>query len=153
MGLRPGGQDPVALLYFRHRPSSRAVLAELFLVAGARPVRPMTPARQAALGKALAARRRCVDCGEDGGYYLPAHRLCEGCEYTHGLFEPTDPRHDYLVGEPTLSGAEAAALAGVAPRPGRSVYPRPGGTSRQERARRAGVSRNQMTAETGGQQW
>jgi hypothetical protein len=31
MGLRPGGQDPAALLYFRHRASCRQVLAELYV--------------------------------------------------------------------------------------------------------------------------
>src|SRR5699024_3236647 len=52
MGLRPGGQDPVALLLFKYQPAYATTVAELFLIAQAKPVRPMTPAKQAALNKA-----------------------------------------------------------------------------------------------------
>lgn len=55
-GLRPGGADPVAVLYVRHRASGRRNFASLYLVGAAKPVRPMTPARWAALDKANRAR-------------------------------------------------------------------------------------------------
>lgn len=96
-GLRPAGQDPVALLYFRHRPACRFVLAELFLVEHAKPVRPMTPAKRAALGKALAARRTCRACGEQSPGELPRElRVCEPCRYQRGGLDPADPLHNYL---------------------------------------------------------
>ncbi|ROP39103.1 RRQRL motif-containing zinc-binding protein [Saccharothrix texasensis] len=56
-GLRPGGADPVAVLYVRHRASGRRNFASLYLVSAAKPVRPMTPAKRAALDKANRARR------------------------------------------------------------------------------------------------
>ncbi|KOX33850.1 hypothetical protein ADK67_05470 [Saccharothrix sp. NRRL B-16348] len=56
-GLRPGGADPVAVLYVRHRASGCRNFASLYLVSAAKPVRPMTPARRAALDKANRARR------------------------------------------------------------------------------------------------
>src|SRR5690348_4993732 len=62
-GLRPGGQDPVAVLYFRCRTASKMVYANLYRIDRAKPVRPMTPARQSALDKAMAARRTCRQCG------------------------------------------------------------------------------------------
>lgn len=100
-GLRPGGQDPAALLYFRHRPSCSQVLAELFLIERAKPVRPMTPARQAALDKALAARRTCRECGDDAGVELPrVHRTCEPCRYRLGQLTADDYLHNYLIGTP-----------------------------------------------------
>ena len=55
-GLRPGGADPVAVLYVRHRASGRRNFASLYLVERAKPVRPMTPAKRAALDKANRAR-------------------------------------------------------------------------------------------------
>lgn len=100
MGLRPGGQDPVALLYFRCRKACKLVFAELYLIEKAKPVRPMTPARQAALDKAMAARRTCRQCGEDAGVELPrSERVCEPCRYVLGL-PPDDYLHDYLIGTP-----------------------------------------------------
>ncbi|MFC5053228.1 RRQRL motif-containing zinc-binding protein [Saccharothrix xinjiangensis] len=59
-GLRPGGADPVAVLYVKHRASGRRNFANLYLVSAAKPVRPMTPAKQAALDKANRARARRV---------------------------------------------------------------------------------------------
>jgi hypothetical protein len=56
LGLRPGGADPVAVLYVRHRASGRRNFASLYLVSVAKPVRPMTPAKWAALDKANRAR-------------------------------------------------------------------------------------------------
>ncbi len=56
LGLRPGGADPVAVLYVKHRASGRRNFASLYLIDRAMPVRPMTPARWAALDKANRAR-------------------------------------------------------------------------------------------------
>ncbi|MEV5718479.1 RRQRL motif-containing zinc-binding protein [Amycolatopsis mediterranei] len=110
--MRPGGQDPVAFLYFRCTKAAKTVYANLYLIAEAKPVRPMTPARAAALAKAMAARRTCRECGETGWAELPrAHRTCEACLYTAGL-APNSYLHDYLIGEPTLTAAEHAALCG-----------------------------------------
>lgn len=106
LGLRPGGQDPVALLYFRHRPACAFVLAELFLVEAAQPVRPMTPAKHAALDRALAARRTCRMCGQENPGELPRpHRTCEPCRYCLGGLDPADELHDYLHIEPGLETA------------------------------------------------
>lgn len=116
MGLRPGGQDPAALLYFRHRASSRQVLAELFLIERAKPVRPMTPAKRTALAKAMAARRTCRQCDEDAGTELPRdYRVCDPCRYTLGL-DATDHLHDYLTGTPIdPTHDDRTALAPVVP--------------------------------------
>lgn len=115
-GRRPGGQDPVAVLITRHRPSGRRNFSSLWLVSAAVPVRPMTPARWAAVARALEARRTCRGCGEVGYVELPrADRLCEACRADVELLAPHSYLHDYLVGEPTLSAAEHAALADPAP--------------------------------------
>ncbi|TCP56977.1 hypothetical protein EV191_101927 [Tamaricihabitans halophyticus] len=101
-GLRPGGQDPVALLYFRCRRACKQVFAELFLVDKAMPVRQMTPAKWAAIDRALAARRTCRECDEDTGIELPkAHRTCEPCRYRLGRLDTDDYLHDYVDGTPT----------------------------------------------------
>ncbi|MFE1268503.1 RRQRL motif-containing zinc-binding protein [Streptomyces sp. NPDC058758] len=70
MGLRPGGQDVAAEL---ERPRRRRgpLVAYLYRIDLARPVRPMTPAKQAALAAANAARRVCPECGRDAGYRIP----------------------------------------------------------------------------------
>lgn len=114
-GLRPGGQSPVALLYFRHRTACTWVLANLYLIERAKPVRPMTPARWRAQAKATAARRTCRECGTDAGVELPkTHRLCEPCRYTLGLLEADDYLHDYLTGTP-IAPAPPERLAPVIP--------------------------------------
>ncbi|MFJ5806713.1 RRQRL motif-containing zinc-binding protein [Streptomyces sp. NPDC093093] len=70
VGLRPGGQDVVAQL---ERPRRRRgpLVAYLYLVELAKPVRPMTARRAAALAKANAARRHCPACRRDAGYVIP----------------------------------------------------------------------------------
>jgi hypothetical protein len=70
MDLRPGGQDPVAVLYFYSRKGGRKVFANLYLIANAKPVRPMTPAKWGALAKANLARRLCPVCGHDRFYVI-----------------------------------------------------------------------------------
>ncbi|MEW2315214.1 RRQRL motif-containing zinc-binding protein [Streptomyces bauhiniae] len=70
-GLRPGGQDVAAQL---ERPRSRRgpLVAYLYRIDLAKPVRPMTPGRRAALAKANRARRICPHCGTDAGYVIPS---------------------------------------------------------------------------------
>ncbi|QWF80453.1 RRQRL motif-containing zinc-binding protein [Amycolatopsis sp. CA-230715] len=100
-GLRPGGADPVAVLYFHHAVSGKTVYSDLFLVSVAVPVRAMTPAKWRAVHKALTTRRTCVQCGEDTGVYLPRERrVCEPCRYTLADLDPCDYLHDYLTGTP-----------------------------------------------------
>src|SRR6266545_330893 len=66
VGLRPNGQDPLALLVFRHhRPFARETVAELFSVELAAVKRPAVPGQ---LDHAMEARRTCVDCGEIQDY-------------------------------------------------------------------------------------
>ncbi|GGP35965.1 RRQRL motif-containing zinc-binding protein [Saccharothrix coeruleofusca] len=80
MGLRPGGQDPVAVLFVRHRASGTTSFASLYLIERAAPVRPMTRAKFTALAKANLARRICRRCGRDPLYVLPTStRLCWPC--------------------------------------------------------------------------
>ncbi|MFD5569660.1 RRQRL motif-containing zinc-binding protein [Streptomyces cadmiisoli] len=80
-GLRPGGQGVAAQL---ERPRRRRgpLVAYLYRVDLALPVRPMTPARRAALAKANAARRTCPACRTDAGYVIPASLgTCVTCAY------------------------------------------------------------------------
>ncbi|MER5980140.1 RRQRL motif-containing zinc-binding protein [Streptomyces sp. NPDC001857] len=81
MGLRPGGQDVVATI---ERPRYRRgpLVAYLYRVDAAKPVRPMTPAKRAALDKANTARRTCPQCRTDAGYVIPAELgVCVPCAY------------------------------------------------------------------------
>ncbi|MFI5986370.1 RRQRL motif-containing zinc-binding protein [Streptomyces sp. NPDC051555] len=81
LGLRPGGQDVVAQV---ERPRYRRgpLVAYLYRVDLARPVRPMTPGRWAALAKANTARRTCPACRSDAGYVIPASLgTCVTCAY------------------------------------------------------------------------
>ncbi|MEV7993243.1 RRQRL motif-containing zinc-binding protein [Streptomyces sp. NPDC086077] len=80
-GLRPGGQGVAAQL---ERPRRRRgpLVAYLYRVDLAQPVRPMTPARRAALAKANAARRVCPSCRRDAGYVIPVSLgICVPCAY------------------------------------------------------------------------
>ncbi|WP_425245816.1 RRQRL motif-containing zinc-binding protein [Streptomyces sp. NEAU-NA10] len=80
-GLRPGGQGVAAQL---ERPRRRRgpLVAYLYQIDLAKPVRPMTPAKWAALAKANAARRTCPKCRRDAGYVIPASLgACVGCTY------------------------------------------------------------------------
>lgn len=80
MGLRPNGNDPVAVLYVRHNASKKVSFASLYLIETAAPVRPMTPAKWTALAKANLARRICRTCGKDPLYVLPrSTRQCWAC--------------------------------------------------------------------------
>ncbi|MFB7866146.1 RRQRL motif-containing zinc-binding protein [Streptomyces sp. NPDC056069] len=80
-GLRPGGQDVAAQL---ERPRRRRgpLVAYLYRVDRAKPVRPMTPAKRAALARANAARRVCPECRRDAGYRIPPSLgTCTPCAY------------------------------------------------------------------------
>ncbi|WP_369224623.1 RRQRL motif-containing zinc-binding protein [Streptomyces sp. R39] len=79
--LRPGGQQVAAQL---ERPRRRRppLVAYLYRIDQAKPVRPMTAARWAALAKANAARRICPSCRRDAGYVIPAALgMCVPCAY------------------------------------------------------------------------
>ncbi|MFE5674038.1 RRQRL motif-containing zinc-binding protein [Streptomyces erythrochromogenes] len=79
LGLRPGGQDVVAQIE-RPRRKRGPLVAYLYRIDRARPVRPMTPRRAAALAKANAARRWCPSCRRDAGYVIPvALGTCVPC--------------------------------------------------------------------------
>lgn len=58
MGLRPGGQDPVAEVKCRGPKNGFLYRIDLAL-----PKRPMTLAKEAALDKAMAVRQTCSGCG------------------------------------------------------------------------------------------
>ncbi|MFF4063767.1 RRQRL motif-containing zinc-binding protein [[Kitasatospora] papulosa] len=70
LGLRPGGQD-VAAQIERPRRRRGPMVAYLYRIEHARPVRPMTPGRAAALAAAMRARRTCPNCRTDVGYCIP----------------------------------------------------------------------------------
>lgn len=81
LGLRPGGQDVAGQL---ERPRRRRgpLVAYLYAIEQAKPVRPMTPAKWAALAKANAARRACPECRRDAGYVIPPSLgMCATCAY------------------------------------------------------------------------
>ncbi|MFF7341488.1 RRQRL motif-containing zinc-binding protein [Streptomyces sp. NPDC008163] len=79
MGLRPGGQGVVAEVC-RPRRRRDPLVAYLYRIDLARPVRPMTPGRTAALAKAMRARRTCPVCRRDAGYCIPRSLgMCVPC--------------------------------------------------------------------------
>ena len=105
--LRPGGADPVGVLYLHCRHARKHMFCDLFDVDQARPVRPMTPAKWAAVEAALAARRTCPECGSYGLDYIPRSTgVCEGCEFRAGLWHPLDPRHEMVPGMETVNPEE-----------------------------------------------
>ncbi|QHY96643.1 hypothetical protein SSPS47_16165 [Streptomyces sp. S4.7] len=85
-GLRPGGQDAIQIMWFsnRYRRPGRPPIrvAYLYRRDRAKPVRPMTPGRAAALAKAMLARRTCPNCRTDAGYCIPPSLgMCVPCAY------------------------------------------------------------------------
>ncbi|ARQ69976.1 RRQRL motif-containing zinc-binding protein [Streptomyces marincola] len=70
-GLRPGGQEPVAVLQRPRRRGRSPLVAHLYRVDLAVPVRPMTAAKWAAVRAALVARRTCPGCGVVREYCIP----------------------------------------------------------------------------------
>ncbi|WP_051338713.1 RRQRL motif-containing zinc-binding protein [Streptomyces flavidovirens] len=87
-GLRPGGQDVAAqVLWYSRRywrkGKSPIRVAYLYRIDHAKPVRPMTPAKWAALAKANAAQRVCPECRRDAGYRIPTSLgMCTTCAYS-----------------------------------------------------------------------
>ncbi|MGW1267150.1 RRQRL motif-containing zinc-binding protein [Streptomyces sp. NPDC002491] len=78
-GLRPGGQEVVAQL---ERPRRRRgpLVAYLYRIEDAKPVRPMTSRKWGALALAMLARRTCPRCRLDVGYCIPtSHGVCGTC--------------------------------------------------------------------------
>ncbi|GAA2509354.1 hypothetical protein GCM10010406_52250 [Streptomyces thermolineatus] len=80
MGLRPGGQEPAAQVVCRR---GRRV-GYLYRIDLALPVRPMTPAKELAVAKALAARSTCPVCRTTYSHCLPLRTLgsCAPCADT-----------------------------------------------------------------------
>ncbi|MCY0923564.1 MULTISPECIES: RRQRL motif-containing zinc-binding protein [unclassified Streptomyces] len=66
MELRPGGQAPIAEVETRGPKNGL-----LYEIAKAKPVRPMTLAKEYALDKAMAARQTCSTCGRRYFFVLP----------------------------------------------------------------------------------
>jgi hypothetical protein len=82
-GLRPGGQ-PIAAQIIRRSRSRKTgyAVAYLYRVDLAKPVRPMTPGKWAALAAAMQARRTCPQCLTDAGYVIPGSLgTCIPCAY------------------------------------------------------------------------
>ncbi|MER7693671.1 RRQRL motif-containing zinc-binding protein [Streptomyces sp. NPDC097610] len=80
-GLRPGGQ-PIAAQVLRPRYRRGPLTAYLYRIDRAKKVRPMTPAKWAALAKANTARRTCPKCRTDAGYVIPTSLgMCVPCAY------------------------------------------------------------------------
>jgi hypothetical protein len=80
LGLRPGGQDVAAELQRPRRRGRGPLVTYLYRIDHAKPVRPMTPGRTAALAKANRARRTCPACRRDAGYVIPTSLgTCVSC--------------------------------------------------------------------------
>ena len=85
-GLRPGGQDIAAQLMWSSRFKGRVMVAYLYRLDLAKPVRPMTPGRYRALAAAMLARRTCPACGCDAGYVIPRSLgTCVPCDTTAAI--------------------------------------------------------------------
>jgi hypothetical protein len=82
-GLRPGGQPVAAQLMRKARRRKAGVLvAYLYRIDLAKPVRPMTPGKWAAHAAAMTARRTCPQCRPDVGYVIPGSLgTCVPCAY------------------------------------------------------------------------
>lgn len=87
-GLRPGGQDPVAQVMWHGIGGDR--VAYLYSIAAAKPKRTASPAQLIAIGKAIAARRTCPECGHVRGYCIPTSLgACLDC-----IDGPVGAQHD-----------------------------------------------------------
>lgn len=81
LGLRPGGQG-IAAQIMRRRVRRGPLVAYLYRVDRAQPVRPMTLARRRALAAAMTARRTCPDCRRVLPYCIPTSLgACVDCIY------------------------------------------------------------------------
>ncbi|MFD6550074.1 RRQRL motif-containing zinc-binding protein [Streptomyces sp. NPDC058398] len=80
--LRPGGQDVAAQLERPRRRGHPPLVAHLYRVDLAVPVRPMTPGRWRAHAAMMRARRTCPGCFLDAGYVIPPSLgSCVTCAY------------------------------------------------------------------------
>ncbi|MEQ6027632.1 RRQRL motif-containing zinc-binding protein [Streptomyces salinarius] len=80
--LRPGGQDVAAQLERPRRRGRPPLVAHLYRVDLAKPVRPMTPGRWRAHAAMMRARRTCPECRRDAGYVIPTSLgSCVTCAY------------------------------------------------------------------------
>ncbi|MFJ5270507.1 RRQRL motif-containing zinc-binding protein [Streptomyces sp. NPDC088358] len=80
--LRPGGQDVAAQLERPRRRGRPLLVAYLYRVDLAKPVRPMTPGRWLAHAAMMRARRTCPECRRDAGYVIPTSLgSCVTCAY------------------------------------------------------------------------
>ncbi|MEY9876024.1 hypothetical protein ABH931_005531 [Streptacidiphilus sp. MAP12-33] len=86
-GLRPGGQEVAAQILWRSRKTRGGVrVAYLYRRDLAKPVRPMTPGKTAALAAAMLARRTCPVCRHDVGYVVQRSvGACVPCQDTAAL--------------------------------------------------------------------
>ncbi|MGW6409690.1 RRQRL motif-containing zinc-binding protein [Streptomyces vinaceus] len=90
-GLRPGGQ-PIAAQLLRPRYRREPLVAYLYRIDRAKPVRAMTSRKWGALALAMLARRTCPNCRTDAGYVIPSSLgVCVSCAYPDDR-TPTDPR-------------------------------------------------------------
>ncbi|GAA2733398.1 RRQRL motif-containing zinc-binding protein [Streptomyces nogalater] len=94
MGLRPGGQEPVARIECR----GGRRFAWLYRIDQAKPKLPMTLAKEAALDKAMAKRQTCPACGRRYFHCLPLKTLGSCLECYDGT--PADPA-SYIAPPPT----------------------------------------------------
>ncbi|MDX3133654.1 hypothetical protein PV367_28630 [Streptomyces europaeiscabiei] len=80
-GLRPGGQ-PVAAQLLRPRYRRGPLVAHLYRIDLAKPVRPMTSRKWGALALAMHARRTCPACRVTYSYCIPTSLgTCVPCAY------------------------------------------------------------------------
>ena len=104
MGLRHGGQPVVAELQ-RPRRRRGPLVAYLYRIDLAPKVRPMTPARWAALAKANAAQRICPNCRRDVGYRIPSsHGMCGTCIHHEEQRPPLNEVSPDAAGQSTRPG-------------------------------------------------
>ncbi|WP_010476718.1 RRQRL motif-containing zinc-binding protein, partial [Streptomyces somaliensis] len=74
--------QPVAAQLERPRRRRGPLVAYLYRIDLAKPVRPMTTGRTAALQRAMTARRTCPACRRDAGYCIPPSLgMCVPCAY------------------------------------------------------------------------
>ncbi|MFE7436059.1 RRQRL motif-containing zinc-binding protein [Streptomyces tendae] len=82
LDLRPGGQEVAAQLERPRRRGRPPLVAYLYRVDLALPVRPMTPRRWRAHEAMMRARRTCPECRRDAGYVIPTSLgSCVTCAY------------------------------------------------------------------------
>ncbi|MFB7030960.1 MULTISPECIES: RRQRL motif-containing zinc-binding protein [unclassified Streptomyces] len=97
MGLRPGGQEPVARIECR----GGRRFAWLYRIDRALPKRTPSLAQELALDRAMAARSTCPDCGRRYHHCLPLRTLGACVECHDGT--PADPSSYISPAAPTAA--------------------------------------------------